>query len=462
MTTLMDRVKKVDCAKESAEPSLAKQTLARLDYPFDAGMATDEIIDKLELLNVELFDRYVSMPVPCSFLVDAEGSLAAIYRGPIDVQRLLRDVKNLAVQRDERRRLAVPFAGRWHTAPATLDLAKIARAYTRGGYHEDAIPLFLSALQRNPRDANSHNLLGVSLAGSGRPVEAERHYRAAIRLNPEFVFAQYNLGVLLADEGKTDQAIAQFLTVVRIAPSYLEARVRLALALQSQQNLPQATSHLLAAVRNNPDHFLSQYHLARVLAEQGKQNEAVVHFRNAVSIDPNSADALRRLALALEQSGDLREALDLYRRSLKLSPNSPDVHYNFAGALASHGQATDAIVHYRHALRLKRDWPSAANDLAWLLATHRDPQVRDAKEAVQLAERVARSLGDRVPQILDTLAAAYASAGQFDEAVQTAERAIRLATETNQKDVAEQIRRRLRLYKARTPYYEPSVLAPPK
>jgi tetratricopeptide (TPR) repeat protein len=114
---------------------------------------------------------------------------------------------------------------------------------------------------------------------------------------------------------------------------------------------------------------------------------------------------------------------------------------------------------YRHALRLKPDWPAAANDLAWLLSTHRDPEVRNAKKAVQLAERVAQSLGERVPQILDTLAAAYASAGQFEKAVQTAERAIRLATETNQQDVAEQIGQRLRSYKARTPYYEPPASA---
>ena len=83
--------------------------------------------------------------------------------------------------------------------------------------------------------------------------------------------------------------------------------------------------------------------------------------------------------------------------------------------------------------------------------------MRNATEAVQLAEQAALSAGDRVPQILDTLAAAYASAGQYDKAVQTADRAIELASKTNQADTAVSIRKRLRLYKAQTPYYEPAA-----
>jgi len=69
----------------------------------------------------------------------------------------------------------------------------------------------------------------------------------------------------------------------------------------------------------------------------------------------------------------------------------------------------------------------ALNDLAWLLAAWPDEAVRDGPRAVRLAERAAELTGRKKPMILDTLAAAYAEVGRFDEAVRLAEQAIRLA-----------------------------------
>lgn len=69
--------------------------------------------------------------------------------------------------------------------------------------------------------------------------------------------------------------------------------------------------------------------------------------------------------------------------------------------------------------------PGPRNALAWFLATALDPEVRDATRAVELAEAVVER--DRVPRHLDTLAAAYARAGRFDEAVRAEREAIALA-----------------------------------
>ena len=68
-----------------------------------------------------------------------------------------------------------------------------------------------------------------------------------------------------------------------------------------------------------------------------------------------------------------------------------------------------------------------ANDLAWRLATSGDDKLRSAQEAVELATQANTLAGGRNVQILDTLAAAYAEAGRFAEARDTARQAIELA-----------------------------------
>jgi hypothetical protein len=95
------------------------------------------------------------------------------------------------------------------------------------------------------------------------------------------------------------------------------------------------------------------------------------------------------------------------------------------------------------------------NNLAWLLATHPDPEIREPLVAIEFAERLRRD-GERLrPDQLDTLAAAYASAGRFPQAGLTASAAAELARATGQLELAQEIESRLRLYREKRPFIEP-------
>ena len=109
----------------------------------------------------------------------------------------------------------------------------------------------------------------------------------------------------------------------------------------------------------------------------------------------------------------------------------------------------------RSATRLIRACPKDAallNDTAWILATSPEASLRNGVEAVELAQRAVELSGGQEPAILDTLAAAYAEAGRFAEAVQTAQKAAKLATQQNKQALAESIKARIRLYEAETPF----------
>ena len=107
-------------------------------------------------------------------------------------------------------------------------------------------------------------------------------------------------------------------------------------------------------------------------------------------------------------------------------------------------------------MELNPDFPKACNNLARIRATHTDAALRDGAQAVELAERCCELTGHQVAAALDTLAAAYAEAGRFDEAIQTASRAIEVATAAGNEKFAQEIRGRLVLYRQSVPYRETS------
>jgi Flp pilus assembly protein TadD len=106
-------------------------------------------------------------------------------------------------------------------------------------------------------------------------------------------------------------------------------------------------------------------------------------------------------------------------------------------------------------VRAKPDWDVALNNLAWLLATHADARFRSGAEALRLAQHAAQLAKHEDAETLDTLAAAYAEAGRFPEAVKTARRAVELAQSADQKELTGQIQVRLHFYQSGQPYREP-------
>ncbi len=101
------------------------------------------------------------------------------------------------------------------------------------------------------------------------------------------------------------------------------------------------------------------------------------------------------------------------------------------------------------------------NDTAWVLATNPNASIRNGTEAVGLAQRAVRLSDGKEPAVLGTLAAAYAEAGRFSEAVQTARKALDLATEQNKQSLAESLKAKMALYEAGTPFRDIQQSAPP-
>jgi cytochrome c-type biogenesis protein CcmH/NrfG len=135
--------------------------------------------------------------------------------------------------------------------------------------------------------------------------------------------------------------------------------------------------------------------------------------------------------------------------------------------LLCQGRVAEAVAHYRKTVELKPDAVEARDNLAWVLATCPDASVRNGGAAIEQAEQANRLVGSNNPKTLCTLAAAYAEAGQFPEAVATAQRALQLATAQDNTALVISLRTQLASYQANAPFRDvsltngPGAQAPP-
>ena len=135
-----------------------------------------------------------------------------------------------------------------------------------------------------------------------------------------------------------------------------------------------------------------------------------------------------------------------------LQPGLWQARYGLASALLQQGQVVEVIEQYRAILVARPDFVEVLNRLAWLLAVNPDAHIRNGTQAVELAERAATLTRRQQPAVLDTLAAAYAEAGRFTEAIATARRALGIATQQNDRGLAAGLNARIALYQAGTPF----------
>jgi Flp pilus assembly protein TadD len=228
----------------------------------------------------------------------------------------------------------------------------------------------------------------------------------------------------------------------------------LAYTLREARRLDEARDHALASVQANPNHFPAYMLLALISEEQNRLESAAVFYQKALAFQPRWLDAIKAYGRVLLRLGRLEEARAQFTGLVDLAPNDPEARLLLASLLATQRKPAEAILQYREAVRLEPNGAEALNNLAWLLATHRDAPFRDGAEAVRLAERACELSQRRQALYVGTLAAAYAEAGRFEEAVRTAQHALALATAAGEKELAATNARLLELYRANKAYRE--------
>ena len=219
------------------------------------------------------------------------------------------------------------------------------------------------------------------------------------------------------------------------------------------QNNENLWTHSLACTTNN---YLAHYNLALSLGKQGRTDEAIEHYQKTLQIKPDFSECHYSLAVALAQQGRLDEAITHYQQSLQITPDRAKAHINLGVAFVQKGRVAEAIAQFQQALRIEPANPEILNNLAWLLAAGPEALLRNGSQAVELARQADKLTGGETPMILSTLADALAESGRHQEAVETAQHALRLARLQSNPGLAGQLQMEINLYQAGSAYHMPA------
>jgi tetratricopeptide (TPR) repeat protein len=174
--------------------------------------------------------------------------------------------------------------------------------------------------------------------------------------------------------------------------------------------------------------------------------------REWLAVSPYDATAHAVLGTAMAENGDLTEAAWHLGYVMMLRPEAEQAHARLRQILLSLASEPDALQRLREIAVNAPDSPRMLDELAWLLATYPDSRSRDGTEAVRLAERACALTDRRIPALLDTLAAAYADAGDFSRAISTIEEALNRARTSGDSDAIKLSERILGSLRGNLPY----------
>jgi hypothetical protein len=107
-------------ADSPSTPDDARRFMSDHRYRFAAGFADERVVQLLQLYHDTLFINRRALPIPTSFLIDTDGTVAAIYKGTVSAEQIQEDIAHLGDEQDEQRARAIPFTGRWLESSPTL------------------------------------------------------------------------------------------------------------------------------------------------------------------------------------------------------------------------------------------------------------------------------------------------------------------------------------------------------
>lgn len=417
---MMEAMGRADSARASFERAVALED----DNPYaHAGVGRCLLADgEIDRAKIHL-DRAIALDDRCR---PALSAMAAYARRTGDMAAARRWSGRAAEAPEPRTRDAVLAEVRKLSVSTTEVIRRVGELQEAG--RADAARQTLEWLVRqNPASVRGRNKLGEYYFAADEPDAAVEQFRAALLVEPDFVPARLGLAHVLTRTGRHDEGQREYETVLAEHPASVPAHRGLAISLAAQGRMAPAAEHFAVVIELAPDDRRARLACGSALLGSGQYARAVDVLQVLVSeagapdddLVPQArhalAAALARSAGELSQRHDWAAAITLLREGVVMLPESAGL----------------------------------TNELAWLLATCPEPALRNGDEAVKLARHAAELAGDNNCNELDTLAAAFAEAGRFDEAIATAERALEIAKRTGPAELETQIAERLRQLRTR-------------
>jgi tetratricopeptide (TPR) repeat protein len=177
----------------------------------------------------------------------------------------------------------------------------------------------------------------------------------------------------------------------------------------------------------------------------------MAHYKEAIRLQPYYADAYYNRGNVLFANGRVDDAIADWEKTLQIQPDDADAYTGLGNAFLRKGLLHEAMANYEKALALAPEDPHSRINIAWVLATAPDASIRDGRKAVEFAKKAVELSNTNDPKFLRALAAAYAEAGQFSEAIEVTQRAKAVATSQSNLEIAHVLQNDIALYQMGLP-----------
>ena len=409
----------------------ALRVLNNVNWRGTSGFASERTLNYFETLQNSLLSHKQALLIPTSFLIDAQGRLAVIYKGTVEPTELLQDIR-LCWANENMLQSAIPFPGRWFEPPSVSAHSQIAIAtnFTRQGESEYAskyLSAITSRIDPAPLAAEAearHTLAGAQLNlakefyQQGEVGKAVDLIQEAIRFAPNFAKAHFNLGVIQQEQGDASAAIDSYESVLKCDPSHDYANFNLATIYESSK--PRLSENYYSlAIEANPEFTKARYNLGLMMIKTGnyqsaeQQFEAILEyesnanahyqlgnialavsdselamsrFEKAIASDPMHADAMTNLAAILFAQKKFERTLEMLSRVARIRKDDAKSQFNYGIALLQNERFDEAIAQIRKTLEINDGFPTALLRLAQALVSKPNASKTEIQEAIEFAK----------------------------------------------------------------------------
>jgi tetratricopeptide (TPR) repeat protein len=174
-------------------------------------------------------------------------------------------------------------------------------------------------------------------------------------------------------------------------------------------------------------------------------------FDRALQMEPDDGHSLMGRGELRQVAGDAAGAKADFARARQLDPQNPEMWRRLGYLMVALGDVGRGLDLVAKSVAKFPDAPGYWNGLAWIRSSHPDPAARNAQQAIAAATRACELTGWSYPAFIDTLAAAFADAGRFDEAIAHQQKAVAAVPEAVRGEYEE----RLALYRQGKPFRKP-------
>ena len=445
-----------DLDGEPLDTADASKILDSAQFHFRSGRAEKNLIRRLQTLNV-LKTENNEIPLPFSILLDYRGRLAAVYRGPISIEQVLGDIDDFDDDILARFQRAAPFEGRsldHQVAREALQRAeadarfKYANLLRQAGLLEMAKAQYEMVLGILPESYLAHSAIAAVLIQLGQPKLAIKHLEKSLQIDPDSVAAHINLGGIYVNQQQPLRAKTHYDKANELSPNDPQVLYNRAMVQESLGNSDAALEDYSKATALQPDFVEAYFKRGTLYVKLQDFNAAVDDFSEVLRLKPDYAPAYKKRGLAYLQAGLFEQSLRDLSKALKLLPQDEAIYNNRGMAYAALNNFAFAMSDYKQAIDINHEAPQVYNNLAWLLATCPEPRHRNGEQALNYAKQACELSQWSYFGALDTLAAAYAEVGRFNDAVKWQKRSIEYAPDA----IKEELRSRLALYETGKPY----------